>query len=279
MTSRLAPLVTVGLTGAVIAYIYRHHRASGRGGSLLGMSEPYIGGPAEQGQTHHPSVLRNRIPILKTLLTLLPDSDSFGGLALEVATGTGALMEVVAPAYPLLSYQPSEFVPEVAAAPAEQWSKYAKIGLRHGLDELVNIDEHGCKVFPNCLPAVELDLLKPWPSAVTDKSRGFALILVANTLHCTPWACSVSLFSSAGALLAPDGHLAVYGPFKVGGAYLGADGGVGNANFDAKLRDNNPAWGLRDVDSLSKLAADFGLTLRDKVDMPANNLLLLFVRG
>ena len=87
------------------------------------------------------------------------------------------------------------------------------------------------------------------------------------------------LFSSAGALLAPDGHLAVYGPFKVGGAYLGADGGVGNANFDAKLRDNNPAWGLRDVDSLSKLAADFGLTLRDKVDMPANNLLLLFVRG
>ena len=188
-------------------------------------------------------------------------------------------MEVVAPAYPLLSYQPSELVPEVAAAPDEQWSKYAKIGLRHGLDELASIDEHGCKIFPNCLPAVALDLLKPWPPAVADKPGGFALVLVANTLHCTPWECSVSLFRGAGDALAPDGHLVIYGPFKVAGAFLGADGGAGNAKFDAKLRDNNAAWGLRDVDELTALAASVGLTLCDQAAMPANNLLLHFVRS
>lgn len=187
-------------------------------------------------------------------------------------------MEAIAPAYPLLSYQPSEFVPEVAAAPAEQWTKYAKIGLRHGLDELANIDEHGCKVFSNVVPAVALDLLKPWPSVVTDKPDGFALILLANTLHCTPWECSVSLFRGAGDCLAQTGHLCVYGPFKVGGTFLGADGGAGNAKFDAKLRDNNASWGLRDVDELEALAAECGLMLLDKVPMPANNLLLHFAR-
>ena len=76
-----------------------------------------------KGQTHHPSALRNRVPILKALLKLLPDSDTWEGDALEVATGTGALLEVLAPAYPKLSWLPSEYVPEVAAAPEEQWSK------------------------------------------------------------------------------------------------------------------------------------------------------------
>ena len=68
----------------------------------------------------------------------------------------------------------------------------------------------------------------------------------------------------------------LYGPFKVDGEYVGADGGAGNAKFDEKLRTTNAAWGLRDVSELAKLAAGFGLPLREKVDMPANNLLLHF---
>ena len=266
----MASVSAIGLAGAAVAYFYRHRRGSDGSSSYLA--------DVATGQTHHPSALRNRIPILKTLLKVLPDSDSFSGLALEIASGTGALMEVVAPAYPLLTYQPSEFVPEVAAAPAEQWSTYGKIGLRHGLDELANIDGHGSQIFANCLPAVALDLLKTWPAAVTDKPRGFALILVANTLHCTPWECSVSLLRGAADALASDGHLVVYGPFKVGGAFLGADGGAGNASFDAKLRDNNATWGLRDVEELASLAIGFGLALRDRAEMPSNNLLLHFVR-
>ena len=78
-----------------------------------------------KGQTHHPSALRNRVPILKAMLKLLPDSETWSGDALEVATGTGALLEVLAPAFPKLSWLPSEYVPEEAAAPDEQWSKRA----------------------------------------------------------------------------------------------------------------------------------------------------------
>lgn len=187
-------------------------------------------------------------------------------------------MEVVAPAFPQLMFQPSEFVPEVQAAPDEQWSKHGKIGLRLDLDELSNINEHGCKIFKNCLPAVALDLLKPWPINTVDTRGKVVVILCSNTLHITPWECSVGLFQEAGAVLAVGGHLVLYGPFKVNGAFIGDDGGAGNAKFDEKLRSTNPTWGIRDVDELSTIASGCGLTMRTKVDMPANNLVLHFVK-
>ena len=49
--------------------------------------------------------------------------------------------------------------------------------------------------------------------------------------------------------------------------------------FDAKLRSTNPTWGMRDLDDLSALAADAGLLLQSRADMPANNLTLCFARA
>jgi len=250
------------------------------------MSAPHKADPTQSdpsthiaaGQQHHPSVMRQRIPILKAVLKLLPD-EGFCGEALEVATGTGAFLEVAAPAFPRLTFQPSEYVPEVAVAPEQQWERYGKIGLRAGLDELANIDEHGCKLFHNCLPAVGLDLSKPWPASVTGKAGRYVLVLCSNTLHITPWECTVGLFRGAGQVLGPGGHLVIYGAFKVGGKFIGSDGGAGNEKFDAKLRSINPRWGLRDTDELAALASQFGLVLRTKVDMPANNLTLHFVKA
>jgi len=231
---------------------------------------------------HHGSALRNRIPILKQLFRILPPSDEFSGLALEIASSTGAHIEVFAPAFPKLSFQPSEYIPAVAATAEEQWSKHGKIGLRNGVDELANIDAHCCKVFPNVKPAVGLDLMTTWdewPSEVRDAEGSMVLIFCANTLHVTPWECSVNLLRGTSRALAPGGHLVLYGPFKVGGEFLGADGGEGNRNFDKKLRGNEPTWGIRDLDDISKEAAAVGLTLSSKVDMPANNLTLHFVKS
>lgn len=230
------------------------------------------------GQEHHPSALRNRIPILKVLLRELPSDLS--GPALEVATGTAAFLEVLAPAFPELVFQPSEYVPEVAASPEEQWTKHGKIGLRQGCDELANIDAHCASVFPNCLPAVALDLLEePWPGVVTGKNGRFALVVCNNTLHITPWACSAKLFAGAAKALRPGGFLVTYGPFKMDGKFVGDDGGAGNERFDAKLRSVNADWGLRDVGDLEKLAKGNGLELRTAAPMPANNYTLVFVRS
>lgn len=230
-------------------------------------------------QVHHPSALRNRIPILKQLLSLSPDS--VRGLALEIGSGSGAHLEVYAPAFPGLTFHPTEFVPKVAASPEEQWSKHGKIGHRQGCDELANIDAHGCEVFPNVVPAAELDLAAPWeewPSGVREAEGTFVIVICSNTLHITPWQCSVGLLRGAARALAPEGQLVLYGPFKVNNEFVGADGGAGNAKFDERLRETNPQWGIRDVADISEVAAPCGLKFRSKVDMPANNLLLCFVK-
>jgi len=231
-------------------------------------------------QAHHPSAMRNRIPILKAMLALVPEDTS--GPALEIASGTGAHLEVLAPAFPNLTFHPSEYVPEIAAAPGQQWSTYGKIGLRQSLDELQNIDAHGSAIFKNVAPAVALDLTTPyadWPASVRANEGKFKLVVVCNTLHITPWACSVGLLEAASRLLAPGGQLLCYGPFKVGGQFVGSDGGAGNARFDQRLRDTNGSWGIRDIEELSQVAAPLGLSLKSVSDMPANNFTLAFIKG
>ncbi|GMH73775.1 hypothetical protein TrRE_jg13352 [Triparma retinervis] len=207
------------------------------------------------------------------MLNIIPDDRK--GKGIEIASGTGALLELITPAYPGITWQPTEYVPEERADPQEQWSKHGKIGLREVTDELRNIDYHGSEVFKNCDPAVGLDLMKPWPAAIMDNRGAYEVIVCTNTLHITPIECSTNLFRGAGEVLSPGGGvLVLYGPFKVGGKFIGEDGGEGNERFDEKLRNTNAGWGLRDVGDLEKIAGEEGLELRDQRNMPANNLLL-----
>jgi hypothetical protein len=75
--------------------------------------------------------------------------------------------------------------------------------------------------------------------------------------------------------MAPDGVLFFYGPFMLGGTHTAAS----NAAFDADLKRRDPRWGVRDVDDLGGEAATHGLELRDVVEMPVNNLSLVFVKA
>ena len=73
--------------------------------------------------------------------------------------------------------------------------------------------------------------------------------------------------------------LIVYGPFKLDGAFIGDDGGAGNRQFDETLRQRNPEFGYRDVAQVATAAATVGLAFASTTRMPANNLLLEFVRS
>jgi hypothetical protein len=66
----------------------------------------------------------------------------------------------------------------------------------------------------------------------------------------------------------------LYGPFKRDGKHTA----VSNAVFDTSLREGNPEWGVRDIADLNALAAHAGLSLRESVEMPANNMILVFGR-
>ena len=49
--------------------------------------------------------------------------------------------------------------------------------------------------------------------------------------------------------------------------------------FDRELRGQDPAWGVRDLEAVTELAATHGFEEPEVIDMPANNLSLVFRRG
>lgn len=93
-------------------------------------------------------------------------------------------------------------------------------------------------------------------------------------IHIAPWAVAEGILRGAAEALAPGGLLAFYGPFREGGVHTGA----GNAQFDAALKAENPAWGLRDVGELAAHAARAGFDAPALRPMPANNRLAVFAR-
>lgn len=51
-----------------------------------------------------------------------------------------------------------------------------------------------------------------------------------------------------------------------------------DSNFDQSLRSRNPEWGVRDLEAVVEEAEACGLVLYDKVEMPANNLSVIYVK-
>ena len=108
-----------------------------------------------------------------------------------------------------------------------------------------------------------------------EKDAPLAAVISLNMIHIAPWESALGLLGGAGRLLRRDGALFLYGPFMRGGAHTAPS----NAAFDADLKRRDPRWGVRDVDDLAHQAAPHGLELSDIVEMPANNLSLVFVKA
>lgn len=188
------------------------------------------------------AALRNRDPIVDVLRQVLPAT----GRVLELASGTGEHAIHFAQALPDLNWQPSDPSPEARQSIAA-WCN-AK-GLR------------------NVGAAIDLDAAQdPWPAVP------FAAIVCINMIHISPWQATIGLMRGAGSVLSPGAVLYLYGPYRRGDRPLES----GNAAFDEDLRARNPAWGLRELDTVIACAADHGLVFERAIDMPANNLSVIF---
>mmetsp|Transcript_12614 Transcript_12614/g.34752 ORF Transcript_12614/g.34752 Transcript_12614/m.34752 type:complete len:300 (+) Transcript_12614:97-996(+) len=97
------------------------------------------------------------------------------------------------------------------------------------------------------------------------------LIICINMIHISPWEATQGLMKLAGERLSPGGHLYCYGPYKVGGTAVES-----NLRFDASLKSRNAAWGVRDLETVLETAESNGLRMVEKVEMPANNLSLIY---
>ena len=83
------------------------------------------------------------------------------------------------------------------------------------------------------------------------------------------------IVAGAGRLLCAGGLLVLYGPFMRGGAHNAPS----NAAFDASLKARNPSWGVRDIADLERVGEASRLSLRETIEMPANNTLVIFSTG
>jgi hypothetical protein len=129
----------------------------------------------------------------------------------------------------------------------------------------------------NIRPPLRIDLSdSTWCPQMHDGSGPGELLAVfcANVIHIAPWRVAEGLFAGAAHYLRADGRLFLYGPFKRGGRHTA----ISNAVFDSSLRERDPEWGVRDIEALKELAGRVGLVLVEIVEMPANNLIVMFER-
>lgn len=186
---------------------------------------------------------RNKDPILEILREELPGT----GTVLEIASGTGQHLCHFARALPGIRWQPSE--PDDASREA--------IAIRTREAGLGNL-----------LPALPLDVRSGWPAET------YEAVLCINMVHISPWPATLALLDGAAKHLAANGKLVLYGPYLENGTAVDS-----NLAFDASLKRRNPEWGLRDLEEVTRLAAERGLQRERIVRMPANNLTLVFAKS
>ena len=189
-----------------------------------------------------PSADRNKDEILEVLPGILPA----GGAILEIASGTGQHAVHFAPHFPQATWQPTdrriEILPSIRA-----W--VAETGVSNVLDP------------------IELDVTWPaWPVESADA------IVTSNMLHISPWSACEGWIAGAARVLRPGAPLLYYG------AMFRNDRETAPSNlaFDRSLRERNPAWGVRQLEEVVKLAEHSGLALDTVIDMPNNNYSVVF---
>ncbi|MCB1514809.1 MAG: DUF938 domain-containing protein [Hyphomicrobiaceae bacterium] len=192
-----------------------------------------------------PAAARNRAAILDVLGPRLPSR----GRLLKIASGSGEHTMHFAAAHPAVTFQPSDPDPTNRAS-IEAWA--AHLGL------------------PNVKRALDIDATATFaPVTAAD------VVVSINIIHIAPWNATVGLVRNAATVLTAGGLLFLYGPYRRNGAHTAPS----NEAFDQSLKASDPAWGVRDLEAVIALAEDAGFDAPEVVEMPANNLLVMFKRA
>ncbi|AFZ49488.1 DUF938 domain-containing protein [Dactylococcopsis salina] len=196
-----------------------------------------------------PATERNREPILAVLKQILPPT----GTVLEIASGTGEHAVYFAPRLSPRHWLPSETNP-ILQESILAWREE----------------------FPSDVlsPPLDLDVMdENWWEKV--KHQDLCAVVCINLIHIAPWAACEGLMKGAEALLPQGGILYLYGPFKQQGVHTSES----NVSFDESLQQQNPEWGVRNLEDVVSLGKVHQLELQDVIAMPANNFSVVFRRG
>lgn len=220
--------------------------AGTRAGSGSGVSgpSPFVFEAGGETKRFAPATERNREAIADVLDRMLPAK----GTVLEIASGTGEHIVYFARRFLKLTWQPSDPDPTALASIAA-WA-----------------DEAGCS---NLKQPLQLDAASDWSVKEADA------VVCINMVHISPWVATLGLLRNAARILPPGAPLYLYGPFRQASIPTAPS----NEAFDESLKSRDPQWGLRAVEAIEANAHAAGLTSADIIQMPANNLSLIFRRA
>jgi hypothetical protein len=202
---------------------------------------------AEDGRRFSPSIARNRDAVRDVFLERLGEQQQ----VLEIASGSGEHGAHITAASRNISWAYSDFDAESLISQSA-WAAHAAGDQLTGPFQLDASQPHWG----------EVEALRP------------SVIFCANMVHIAPFHVAEGLIAGAGRLLSDGGALFLYGPFARDGVIAPS-----NARFDADLKRRDERWGVRDLDrEISPLAAEHGFAAPDVIEMPANNLSVIFRR-
>ncbi len=195
-----------------------------------------------------PATTKNRDSIARVLSDYIsPDS-----LFLEIASGSGEHGVFFQKTFPSIIWQTSD--PELVHRQSiNSWIKHE--GLFFKMPKPLDID-------------VEK---RPWP--ITNQIRSLIKgVVCINMIHISPWSCTKALFNESKNYLNHNNFLMIYGPF----IRKDVQTSDSNLNFDQSLKFQNPLWGIRHLDEVNKVAFMNGFVQEKVIEMPANNLSVIY---
>lgn len=196
-----------------------------------------------------PATARNRDVLLDVFLAHIAKN----GALVEVASGTGEHAAHIANHMKPLYWQPSDIEAEKLHS-INAWAQ--AIGAE------------------NILPAQHFNVLE---QSFADLKLPAPLTTVSaiNLIHIAPWSVAEALVRKAAGALTTDGALFLYGPYKRGGDHTSPS----NESFDQSLKSRDATWGVRDLEAVSTLAIGHGFREPVVIEMPANNLSVIFKKN
>ena len=195
-----------------------------------------------------PATTRNRESIAEVLSNYI----SPNSLLLEIASGSGEHGVFFQKKFPSITWQTSD--PELLHRKSiNSWIMHE--GLYSKMPEPLDLD-------------VEI---RPW--SITNRLGALIKgIVCINMIHISPWSCTRSLFEESKKYLDQCNFLMLYGPFLRKEKQTSES----NLNFDQSLKMQNPLWGLRNLENVNDIAFKNGFKLDKVIDMPANNLSVIY---
>ena len=195
-----------------------------------------------------PATIKNRDSIAAVLTNYIPDD----GVLLEIASGSGEHGVYFQNSFPSIIWQTSDRE-EVNRKSINSW-----------------IGHHGLSLkMPKPL---DIDVEKrPWPIIKQFKSLIKGIVCI-NLIHVSPWSCTKALFEESKNYLDTNQFLMLYGPFFRNDI----ENPESNLIFDQSLKLKNPLWGLRQLDSVHEIAFKNGFEYDQIIEMPANNLSVIY---